>query len=199
MNCTFLNTQIPYDVNIKNIKINNIPENINKNYKTVNITNKKQNKEMNKQYQNCKQGYVYEDPRTTNNVLMTSIPLDRPCDKGIDLKDIYKIKYPSLKNGCTNVSEFNIGNIQYYNDPNNNVTISNQSLIGKSTILYCEDITPMGVTEKSKTIISDTLHKNNLSDYQYHRDELTRREDMMLNVLNKVRKNDYDTITISKK
>ena len=193
MNCTILNTQIPYNPDLQNVKINKLSKNTNKNYKLIEIKNKPGDKKMDKQYKNCKQGYVYEDARTLNNVLMTHIPLDRPCDESVKLKDIYKIKYPSSKNDCKDVSQFSMGDIQYYNDPNNMANIANQSLISKSKILYCENTNPMGVTEKSKTIVSDTIHKNNLSNYQYHRDDISRREELMLRALNKVKKNDYVT------
>ena len=123
--------------------------------------------------------------------MLTSIPLDRPCEESIKLKDIYKIEYPSLKNKCTDVSEFNIGNFQYYKDPNKNALMYNQLLIGKSNIIDCNTVNPLGVKENSKTIVQETLNKNNLSDYQYHKDDLSRREEMMLSALNKIKKYDY--------
>ena len=39
MNCTILNTQIPYKVIAKNIKINKLPTYVNNNYNKINIKN----------------------------------------------------------------------------------------------------------------------------------------------------------------
>lgn len=201
MDCVLKNGTQIIDMNeIATTNINNLREVNNSKFFETTYQDKYNSTGKNKKYFtngnlsnrcNGNKVYVTNDARVVNNIFGTIMPLDKPSNPGMyKFDDIYSMDLPSTK--YTGLKDIKLGNVQYYTDNNIEQDINRQLVINKSKVLKCNHTDPMGSRYASNNIISDTIDKNNLSDYQYHRDDLYRREEMMSRALNKIRQNDWD-------
>jgi hypothetical protein len=132
-------------------------------------------------YQISKNGpYYSQDPRIRSFTTNQYMPLDTPPkSSGIWLQDIYK---PSLNNYGQHYSSYkdvNTGQIHYYTSSDLSNPLIKPVFSINSQIKKTVFIDPMGSSTPNYNRTPNTIHNRNISDYQYMRDSLEHREDII--------------------
>ena len=122
---------------------------------------------------------VSYDPRLIDPVRGFSMKLDAaPYEGNVKLKDVYDKKYDKYgQNYYTNYSDIHAGQINYYVDKSLASAYYNPVYTIRSDVAHQVFQDPMGSLKPQYERNPLLINNNNLSDYQFDRDQIGFRED----------------------
>lgn len=125
--------------------------------------------------------YQSEDPRLLSVLRNIRTKLDRPPDEGgMCMHEIYKDSMAYIHPGTyTGYEDINAGQIKYYIDKDIAPAYFNPLFTISSNVEHSIRIDPMGGVRPEYLRCPKTQNNNNISPYQFMRDTLSHREDLM--------------------
>ena len=164
---------------------------------TISIINKNTGISLSKDFKNYKNTKYWHsnDPRLSKSHSGQRILLDRPPSTSNIVRDnIYNEDMINYGKNYKTYSDINAGHIHYYFGERQSQTYSEPNYVLKSKITNSTFKDPMGGISpqyNKHTYLKDNAH---ISDYQFNRDEISFREDIMKGYTSKIHRNDWSSM-----
>lgn len=137
-------------------------------------------------------GYTSADPRLIDTARAQKLTLDRPPYEGsVKSWKIYDKDLENYGKNYKNYTDIHAGQIQYYVDKELDEPLYKPNFIIRSNVESQIFKDPMGGTMFQYTRQPLTVNKNEISDYQFDRDQMSYREDILSSYGNQINKNDW--------
>jgi len=135
------------------------------------------------------------DPRLFKMVSGQRLLLDTPpLTSSVKKEDIYNENMNNYGKNYETYGDINAGHIKYYVGENKSQTYSEPNYVLKSKITNSTFKDPMGGISPQYNKHAYLKNNSNISEYQYNRDEISFREDIMKGYTSKIHKNNWSSM-----